>query len=76
MADIPLGIKECIDLSTKNENICTLFNDLRVVEEVGLASAPQRVKVMTDHGEVFEIDRFCPHKGADLSDVPMLSLLL
>lgn len=40
-----------------------------------LASATRMV-LWTDRGEQYEVDRYCPHKGADLLGVPVISSIL
>ena len=66
MADIPLGIKLCIEAHNKDDTICYEFDELEVNE--GSATL-DRIVVTTDKGDLYEVDRYCPHKGADLSKV-------
>jgi hypothetical protein len=39
-----------------------------------LSSSLSRCIVISDSGQKYEIDRYCPHKGADLSQVKQIML--
>lgn len=40
------------------------------------SSSPGRILIHTAMGRVFEADRFCPHKGADLAGAPVIGTIL
>eukprot|EP01137_Pigoraptor_chileana_P005875 Opistho-2@49550 len=48
------------------------------VSNVSLQSAPPpgRIRVRADDGKTYEVDQFCPHKGADLSRANIVNGLL
>lgn len=72
-ADINLGIKLCIENYILNEKLCYEFSDLQVETYPTQPNLP-RVRVQNEQGQIYEVDRFCPHKGADLSKVHLNNL--
>lgn len=72
LMDIPLGIKVIIqDILTNT--ISTLSYEIGSLEIKANDDLdhhhPDRIIVMNEKGERFEIDRYCPHKKADLTTV-------
>lgn len=75
MIDIPLGVKLCIEHYMKKDKLCYSFEEMKV-EEAPEESTLDRITVRTETGETYEVDRYCPHKGADLSKVHYLPSLI
>ena len=77
---IPAGIKMIIQ-SVFNKiledeiNIENMIGDLKIqCPDQTIAIGENRIRIKSEHEQEYEIDRYCPHKGADLSKVTIFSL--
>lgn len=77
--DIAEGLKAVIqDALADGIDMCNLdskIGTLRIEDNAESLRCVERTTVATKDGMVYEIDRYCPHKGADLSKVPLQWLL-
>ena len=61
------------DIFSNTANIF-LFSDLGNIRDAFLSTvniSKERIKIMNNAGEVVEINKFCPHQGANLCEAPV-----
>jgi hypothetical protein len=67
--DIPEGIKLLIEIRLKENNIENTLGNMTIEVSVKEKTTTDRIRVELASGQEYEVDRYCPHKGADLSKV-------
>lgn len=74
--EIPVGLKLRLELLLDPQRHTSLdFETLPSLSKLSIISAT-RMTLRTEDGQVYEVDRFCPHKGADLQGATTIGSVL